>query len=122
MPSAGRPRCSSPEPDTPTATRHGEDAGPDSELAAGYAEERSGRRPRGGGGGLDFGPAFRHRLSLYDLYLGLLLVIECGPRGFGSGHHVSAAAASPTPWPGYERWVARPAAKVSPVTVVPDAS
>lgn len=55
----------------------GGDAGPGSDLVAGYTEV---------GGTLDFGPAFRHRLALYDLYLSVLLVTECGPRGFGSGH------------------------------------
>lgn len=55
----------------------GGDTGPDSDFAAGYTEA---------GGHLDHGPAFRHRLALYHLYLGLLLVIECGPRGFGPGH------------------------------------
>ncbi|MEV1118229.1 aminoglycoside phosphotransferase family protein [Actinosynnema sp. NPDC049800] len=55
----------------------GGDAGPDSDLVTGYAEA---------GGVLDFTPAFRHRLALYHLYLGLLLVIECGPRGYGPDH------------------------------------
>jgi aminoglycoside phosphotransferase (APT) family kinase protein len=55
----------------------GGDAGPDSDLLAGYAEA---------GGSLDFGPACHHRLALYHLYLGLLLVIECGPRGYGPDH------------------------------------
>lgn len=55
----------------------GGDTGPDSDLVAGYTEA---------GGTLDFSPAFRHRLALYHLYLGLLLVVECGPRGFGSDH------------------------------------
>jgi aminoglycoside phosphotransferase (APT) family kinase protein len=55
----------------------GGDAGPDSDLVAGYTEA---------GGTLDFGPALRHRLALYDLYLSVLLVTECGPRGFDSGH------------------------------------
>jgi aminoglycoside phosphotransferase (APT) family kinase protein len=55
----------------------GGDAGPDSDLVAGYTKA---------GGTLDFGPAFRHRLALYDLYLSVLLVTECGPRGFDSGH------------------------------------
>lgn len=55
----------------------GGDAGPDSDLVAGYNEA---------GGNLDFGPAFRHRLALYQLYLGLILVAECGPRGFGPDH------------------------------------
>lgn len=52
----------------------GGDAGPDSDLVTGYTEA---------GGVLDFTPAFRHRLALYHLYLGLLLVVECGPRGYG---------------------------------------
>jgi len=55
----------------------GGDPGPDSDLVAGYAEA---------GGSLDFTPALRHRLALYQLYLGLLLVVECGPRGYGSDH------------------------------------
>ncbi|WP_035839708.1 phosphotransferase family protein [Kitasatospora azatica] len=55
----------------------GGDAGPDSDLVAGYT---------GAGGTLDFSSAFRHRLALYQLYLGLLLVVECGPRGFGADH------------------------------------
>ncbi|MGW0084785.1 phosphotransferase family protein [Streptomyces sp. NPDC003393] len=55
----------------------GGDTGPDSDLVAGYTEA---------GGSLDFGPAFHHRLALYHLYLGLLLVIECGPRGYGGDH------------------------------------
>ncbi|NUT95570.1 MAG: aminoglycoside phosphotransferase family protein [Saccharothrix sp.] len=55
----------------------GGDAGPDSDLLAGYT---------GAGGTLDHTPAFRHRLALYQLYLGLLLVIECGPRGYGPEH------------------------------------
>ena len=53
------------------------DAGPDSDLVAGYVEA---------GGSLDFTPALRHRLALYRLYLGLLLVTECGPRGYDSDH------------------------------------
>jgi aminoglycoside phosphotransferase (APT) family kinase protein len=52
----------------------GGDIGPDSDLVTGYAEA---------GGRLDFTPAFRHRLALYGLYLGLILVVECGPRGYG---------------------------------------
>jgi aminoglycoside phosphotransferase (APT) family kinase protein len=55
----------------------GGDTDPDSDLVAGYTEA---------GGSLDFGPAFRHRLALYHLYLGLLLVVECGPRGYGPTH------------------------------------
>ncbi|MFC9243874.1 phosphotransferase family protein [Streptomyces sp. NPDC057136] len=55
----------------------GGDAGPDSDLIAGYTAA---------GGSLDFGPAFQHRLALYQLYLCLLLVVECGPRGFGPTH------------------------------------
>lgn len=57
----------------------GGDAGPDSDLVAGYTAA---------GGVLDFTPALEHRLALYRLYLGLLLVIECGPRGY-SGDHVA---------------------------------
>jgi aminoglycoside phosphotransferase (APT) family kinase protein len=52
----------------------GGDAGPDSDLVTGYTEA---------GGILDFTPAFRHRLALYHLYLGFIVVIECGPRGYG---------------------------------------
>ncbi|MFF3564396.1 phosphotransferase family protein [Streptomyces sp. NPDC002574] len=55
----------------------GGDTGPDSDLVAGYREA---------GGHLDFGPAMRHRLALYRLYLGLILVVECGPRGYGADH------------------------------------
>jgi aminoglycoside phosphotransferase (APT) family kinase protein len=55
----------------------GGDTGPDSDLVAGYTEA---------GGTLDFSPAFRHRLALYHLYLGLLLVVECGPRGYDAAH------------------------------------
>ncbi|MFG2738893.1 phosphotransferase family protein [Streptomyces chartreusis] len=56
---------------------YGGPTGPDSDLVAGYTEA---------GGTLDFTPALRHRLALYHLYLGLLLVVECGPRGYGSDH------------------------------------
>ncbi|MEU5116432.1 aminoglycoside phosphotransferase family protein [Streptomyces longwoodensis] len=55
----------------------GGDTGPDSDLVAGYTEA---------GGHLDFTPAVRHRLALYRLYLGLLLVVECGPRGYVGDH------------------------------------
>ncbi|MEU1181167.1 aminoglycoside phosphotransferase family protein [Streptomyces sp. NPDC005820] len=55
----------------------GGDVGPDSALVAGYREA---------GGRLDFTPALRHRLALYGLYLGLLLVVECGPRGYEGDH------------------------------------
>ena len=48
-------------------------AGPGSELAAGY---------RDACGRLDFTPALRYRLALYRLYFGLILVTECGPRGY----------------------------------------
>ncbi|MEU0193671.1 aminoglycoside phosphotransferase family protein [Streptomyces afghaniensis] len=58
----------------------GGEAGPDSDLVAGYVQA---------GGRLDFTPAFRHRLALYGLYLGLLLVVECGPRGYGADHLAS---------------------------------
>jgi aminoglycoside phosphotransferase (APT) family kinase protein len=53
------------------------DTDPDSDLVAAYIKA---------GGSLDFSPAFRHRLALYHLYLGLLLVVECGPRGYGPDH------------------------------------
>jgi len=53
----------------------GGEAGPDDPLVAGYTAA---------GGRFAFGePGFHHRLALYRLYLGLLLVIECSPRGFG---------------------------------------
>ncbi|MGW7548233.1 phosphotransferase family protein [Streptomyces sp. NPDC054770] len=55
----------------------GGDIGPDSDLVAGY---------RAAGGSLDFSPALRHRLALYSLYLGLILVVECGPRGYDGNH------------------------------------
>jgi aminoglycoside phosphotransferase (APT) family kinase protein len=55
----------------------GGDAVPAGDLVAGYTEA---------GGTLDFSAGFRHRLALYHLYLGLLLVVECGPRGFGADH------------------------------------
>ncbi|MFJ8113582.1 phosphotransferase family protein [Streptomyces sp. NPDC096132] len=51
----------------------GGDTGPDSDLVAGYLQA---------GGRLDFTAALRHRLALYGLYLGLMLVAECGPRGY----------------------------------------
>ncbi|MDX6312024.1 MAG: hypothetical protein QOF44_1488 [Streptomyces sp.] len=53
---------------------------PDGPLVAGYLEA---------GGRLPFGPSLRHRLALYRLYLGLLLVVECGPRGYGADHIAS---------------------------------
>ncbi|MEV5844467.1 aminoglycoside phosphotransferase family protein [Streptomyces sp. NPDC051985] len=55
----------------------GGDIGPDSDLVAGYLAA---------GGHLDFTPALRHRLALYGLYLGLILVVECGPRGYTGEH------------------------------------
>ncbi|MFG2939243.1 phosphotransferase family protein [Streptomyces sp. NPDC048282] len=55
----------------------GGDIGPDSDLVAGYTEA---------GGRLGFTPALRHRLTLYGLYLGLILVVECGPRGYTGEH------------------------------------
>ncbi|EEP72216.1 phosphotransferase [Micromonospora sp. ATCC 39149] len=48
-----------------------------SELVAGYREA---------GGRLDFDESLIRRLALYRLYLGLILVIECGPRGYGPEH------------------------------------
>ncbi|MFF4585971.1 phosphotransferase family protein [Streptomyces sp. NPDC001388] len=51
----------------------GGDTGPGSDLVAGYLQA---------GGRLDFTPGLRHRLALYSLYLGLILVVECGPRGY----------------------------------------
>ncbi|MFJ3667802.1 phosphotransferase family protein [Streptomyces sp. NPDC090106] len=61
----------------------GGDIGPDSEVVAGYREA---------GGTLDFTPAFRHRLALYRLYLGVLLVVECGPRGTTDPGHLDFCA------------------------------
>ncbi|MEU1517426.1 aminoglycoside phosphotransferase family protein [Streptomyces sp. NPDC005811] len=58
----------------------GGDVGPDSALVAGYREA---------GGRLDFTPALRHRLALYGLYLGLLVVAECGPRGYEDSDHLA---------------------------------
>ncbi|NKE57771.1 aminoglycoside phosphotransferase family protein [Lentzea sp. PSKA42] len=58
----------------------GGDTGPDSDLVRGYVEA---------GGVLDFTPAFRHRLALYQLYLSLLLIIECGPRGYDDANHLA---------------------------------
>ncbi|WP_340383937.1 aminoglycoside phosphotransferase family protein [Streptomyces sp. SS7] len=58
----------------------GGDVGPDSDLVAGY---------RAAGGRLDFTPALRHRLALYELYLGLLVVVECGPRGYEDSDHLA---------------------------------
>ncbi|MFI0084789.1 phosphotransferase family protein [Streptomyces bobili] len=58
----------------------GGDTGADSALVAGYTEA---------GGRFGSGPAFRHRLALYGLYLGLLLVTECGPRGYQDADHVT---------------------------------
>ncbi|MGC0334388.1 aminoglycoside phosphotransferase (APT) family kinase protein [Streptomyces sp. SAI-170] len=55
----------------------GGDTGPESDLVLGYLEA---------GGSLAFTPALHHRLALYRLYLGLLLVVECGPRGYGADH------------------------------------
>ncbi|MFF4117800.1 phosphotransferase family protein [Streptomyces sp. NPDC001714] len=55
----------------------GGDVGPESDLVAGY---------RAAGGCLDFSPELRHRLALYGLYLGLILVVECGPRGYAGEH------------------------------------
>lgn len=57
----------------------GGDVGQGSDLVAGYTEA---------GGVLDFTPAFQHRLALYHLYLSLLLVIECGPRGYTDENHL----------------------------------
>ncbi|MBA4860832.1 aminoglycoside phosphotransferase family protein [Streptomyces sp. PSKA54] len=51
----------------------GGDTGPGSALVTGYTEA---------GGQLGSGPALQHRLALYRLYLGLILVVECGPRGY----------------------------------------
>jgi Ser/Thr protein kinase RdoA (MazF antagonist) len=55
----------------------GGDTGPGSDLVAGYHEA---------GGTLDFGPPTLHRLALYRVYLGLILVVECGPRGYPAEH------------------------------------
>jgi aminoglycoside phosphotransferase (APT) family kinase protein len=51
----------------------GGDTGPGSPLVAGYLEA---------GGELGSAPSLHHRLALYRLYLGLLTVAECGPRGY----------------------------------------
>ncbi|WP_405723977.1 aminoglycoside phosphotransferase family protein [Streptomyces sp. NBC_01537] len=58
----------------------GGDTGPGSPLVAGYLEA---------GGRLDFTPSLHHRLALYRLYLGLLLVVECGPRGYTDADHIA---------------------------------
>ncbi|MFD5270442.1 phosphotransferase family protein [Streptomyces sp. NPDC058335] len=58
----------------------GGETGPDSALVAGYTDA---------GGRFGSGPAFRHRLTLYGLYLGLLLVTECGPRGYDDADHLA---------------------------------
>jgi aminoglycoside phosphotransferase (APT) family kinase protein len=58
----------------------GGDTGPESDFVIGYTEA---------GGVLDFTPAFRHRLALYQLYLSLLLVIEFGPRGYDNADHLA---------------------------------
>jgi aminoglycoside phosphotransferase (APT) family kinase protein len=50
---------------------------PDGDLLTGYREA---------GGQLAFGPALRHRLALYQLYLALIMVVECGPRGYQGEH------------------------------------
>jgi aminoglycoside phosphotransferase (APT) family kinase protein len=47
--------------------------GEDSEVVAGYREA---------GGELEFTPGLAHRLALYRVYLGLILVIESEPRGY----------------------------------------
>ncbi|MBC2866869.1 hypothetical protein [Streptomyces mexicanus] len=48
-------------------------AGEGSEVVTGYREA---------GGELEFTPGRAHRLALYRVYLGLILVIESEPRGF----------------------------------------
>ncbi|MFE9429085.1 phosphotransferase family protein [Kitasatospora sp. NPDC006697] len=48
-------------------------AGEDSEVVAGYREA---------GGELESTPGLAHRLALYRVYLGLILIIESEPRGF----------------------------------------
>ncbi|MGW3244951.1 hypothetical protein [Streptomyces sp. NPDC001070] len=55
----------------------GGDTGPGSDLVIGYHEA---------GGTMDFGPPTLHRLALYRVYLGLILVVECGPRGYPAEH------------------------------------
>ncbi|WP_246001358.1 phosphotransferase family protein [Allorhizocola rhizosphaerae] len=60
----------------------------DSELVAGY---------RDAGGQLDFDESLTRRLALYRLYLGLILVTECGPRGYGP-EHVSFCHNLVAPW------------------------
>ncbi|GAB3108379.1 aminoglycoside phosphotransferase family protein [Streptomyces calidiresistens] len=53
------------------------DIAPDGDLRAGY---------RAAGGRFAEGPTADHRLALYRLLLGLILVIECEPRGFAAGN------------------------------------
>ena len=62
-----------------SAARMGDGQSPQhcSDLVAGYHEA---------GGTLDFGPSTLHRLALYRVYLGLILVVECGPRGYPADH------------------------------------
>ncbi|SNX62647.1 fructosamine-3-kinase [Streptomyces sp. TLI_55] len=58
----------------------GGDVTPDSDVVTGYVEA---------GGTLDFTSALRHRLALYQLYLGLILVVEDGPRATDDTEHVA---------------------------------
>ncbi|MFH8802708.1 phosphotransferase family protein [Streptomyces sp. NPDC017936] len=53
------------------------DVGPGSGFLAGYLEN---------GGRLEYTPSVVHRLALYRLYFSLVLVVECGPRGYGGDH------------------------------------
>lgn len=57
----------------------GGDTGPDSALAAGYRDE-------GATEVADPSPGAQLRLLLYRLYLGLIMVTECAPRGFAGEH------------------------------------
>ncbi|MCX4763637.1 aminoglycoside phosphotransferase family protein [Streptomyces sp. NBC_01275] len=53
------------------------DIGPGSDFLSGYID---------GGGRLEFTPATLGRLALYRLYFCLILVVECGPRGYTAEH------------------------------------
>ncbi|WP_165986028.1 phosphotransferase family protein [Streptomyces sp. YIM 98790] len=55
----------------------GGDIDEDSDVVAGYREA---------GGELKFDRAYHHRMALYRMYLGLILVVECSPRGYQGEH------------------------------------
>ncbi|MFD7817718.1 phosphotransferase family protein [Streptomyces sp. NPDC059785] len=59
------------------------DVGPGSDFLAGYLD---------GGGELEYTPAALRRLALYRLYFSLILVVECGPRGY-RGDYVARCSA-----------------------------